>query len=94
MQKLAVWLASMVPSLVAKVLAALGMGVLTITGFTIAWNTVKAMIIFHFAGMPAAILGLSSLAGVGEALGIIFGAITARVAYTALISSSKIVGMK
>ncbi|BCB27453.1 hypothetical protein SKTS_23390 [Sulfurimicrobium lacus] len=94
MSKLAVWIGSLVPSLVAKVLAALGMGVLTVTGFTIAWNTVKGMIIANFTAMPATILGLASLAGVGEALGIIFGAITARVAYTALISSSKIVGMK
>lgn len=92
--KLAAWIASLVPSLVAKILAALGMGVLTVTGFTVAWNSVKALIISNFSAMPASIMGLASLAGVGEALGIIFGAITARVAYSALVSSSKIVGMK
>lgn len=94
MASVAVWLAALLPSLVARVLAALGMGVITVTGFNIAWNQLKAIIISNFQGFPADIAALAGLAGVGTGIGIILGAITARVTFMALMSGARIAGMK
>lgn len=93
MSTVALWLAALLPSLVGRVLFALGMGVATLTGFTLAWDTLKNIIITNFQGIPADITALIGLAGVGTGLGIIFGAITARVAFAALLSAKKIVGV-
>lgn len=93
MASVAVWLAALLPSLVGRVLAALGFGVVTVTGFNIAWDSLKSLILTNFGGMSADIMGLANLAGVGEGLGIILGAITARVTFTALISAKKIAGI-
>lgn len=93
MASIAVWLAALLPSLAARVLASLGLGVVTVTGFTVAWNSLKGIIIANFQGFPADIAGLASLAGVGEGLGIVLGAITARVTFSAIMSASKIAGV-
>lgn len=93
MASVAVWLAALLPSLVGRVLAALGMGVVTVAGFTIAWNSLKSLILSNFGGMASDIMGLANLAGVGEGLGILLGAITARVTFSALMSAKKIAGI-
>lgn len=93
MQSIAVWLAALLPSLAARVLASLGLGVVTVTGFTVAWDSLKSIIIANFSGFPADIAGLAGLAGVGEGLGIILGAITARVTFSAIMSASRIAGV-
>lgn len=93
MASIAVWLAALLPSFVARVLASMGLGVVTVTGFTVAWNSLKNLIVSNFQGFPADIAGLAGLAGVGEGLGIVLGAITARVTFAALMSASKIAGV-
>lgn len=93
MASIAVWLAALLPSLAARVLASLGLGVVTVTGFNVAWASLKSTIISNFQGFPADIAGLAGLAGVGEGLGVILGAITARVTFAALMSASKIAGV-
>jgi len=93
MGSVAVWLAALLPSLVARVLAALGMGVITFTGFSIAWDSVRSIIVSNFSGMPSDIMALAGLAGVGQGLGIVLGAITARVAYMAITSARRIAGV-
>lgn len=90
---IAVWLAALLPSLVGKVLAALGLGVVTMTGFMLAWGTLKGHVLANFEGMPAAMMGLAGLAGVGEGLGLVLGAITAKVAYVSIQSAAKIAGV-
>lgn len=93
MANLAVWLAALLPSLAARVLASLGLGVVTVTGFTVAWDSLRQTIIDNFAGFGADMAGLAGLAGVGEGLGLILGAITARVTYKSLMSAAKIAGV-
>lgn len=93
MGSIAVWIAALLPSLVARVLAALGMGVVTFTGFTLAWVSLKTIIVNNFKGMPSDLVNLAGLAGAGEGLGIILGAITARVAFLAIQSGRKIAGV-
>ncbi len=93
MQAIAVWLAALIPSFVGRVLAALGMGVVSYVGLDLAWTQLHTLIVSNFQGLPSAAIGLMSLAGVGDALGIMFGAITARVAFTVLASSARIAGI-
>jgi len=90
---IAIWLAALLPSLVGKVLAALGLGVVTMTGFMVAWDALKGHVLGNFEGMPSAMMGLAGLAGVGEGLGLILGAITAKVAFVAIQSAAKIAGV-
>lgn len=90
---IAVWLAALLPSLVGRVLAVLGLGVVTMSGFMAAWGVLKGHILTNFEGFPAAMMGLAGLAGVGEGLGLILGAITAKVAFVAIQSASKIAGV-
>ncbi|OYY94267.1 MAG: hypothetical protein B7Y41_08085 [Hydrogenophilales bacterium 28-61-23] len=89
---LAAWIASLVPSLVGRVLAALGMGLITIGGLTVISTQLLAYITSSIGGMPADILGLLGLAGLGDALNIVVGAITARLSLYALTQSSKVIG--
>jgi hypothetical protein len=94
MQTVALWLASLLPSLVARVLAALGMGVVTFTGWSVVWGQVRDLIVSNFGGLPSAIAQLAGLAGVDVGLGIILGAITTRVAYVSVASAARIAGVQ
>jgi hypothetical protein len=94
MQTIALWLASLLPSFVARVLAALGMGVVSFTGWTIVWDQVKGLIISNFSGLPVAIAQLAGLAGADTGLGIILGAITMRITYVSVASAARIAGIQ
>lgn len=93
MGSIAAWLAALLPSLVARVLAALGMGVITVAGFTAAWGVLHNIILANFSGAPADAMALANLGGFGTGLGLIFGAITARVSFAAVMSAKKIAGV-
>lgn len=89
---LAAWLASLVPGLVARVLAAIGFGLVTITGLQLVTGQLLDYVTSSYDGIPGAVLGLMNLAGVGMAMNIILGAITARVALYVLTKSTRIIG--
>lgn len=93
MVNLGAWIGSLVPSLVGRVMAALGFGILTVTGITLAWDALRASMYAQFGQIPATMLSLMSLSGAGDAIGIIVGAISARVALYVLQQGKKIVGM-
>lgn len=93
MGQLGTWLLALAPSLVGKVLLALGFQVVTITGVTVAITALKALVLQHLGAVPAAGLQLALLGGAGEALGMIFGAVAARVALWSIQNSSKILGV-
>ena len=92
MGNLGLLLASMVPTLVRKVLAALGFGIVTITGLTVVTDALKQNIINTFGGIPGDILAVANLAGMGTAINILLGALSARVALYVLLKSSRIIG--
>lgn len=92
MGNLAAWIASLVPGMVARVMASLGFGILTVTGLNLAWQSVQAEILGNLSGAPGAVAQLAGLAGIGQGIGIILGAITARVAYSVLAHGSKVIG--
>ena len=85
----ATWLLSMAGPLVLRVFTTLGLGVMTFTGVTASLQGLIDMATTNWASMGADILALASIAGVPQALGIICGAMTARVGMWAAVSATK-----
>ena len=85
------FLIGMVGPMVLRVLATLGMSVVTFTGVTAIVGTLVSQAQSSWAGLPAAVLGLGSLAGLPQALGIVCGAFTARATLWAVTSATKLV---
>lgn len=73
--------------LAKRVLIALGIGTVTYVGLDAAFDAAKNYIIGYYGQMSGDVLQVVSLAGFGAAIGIILGAIAARIA---LISLSKL----
>lgn len=90
--KLGTWLAAMVQPLVSRVLVALGLQVVTITGMTAVFAAIKALFMQHMGQVPNAGFQLALLAGVGPAFGMIFGAIAFRLALWQIQGATKILG--
>lgn len=93
MNGLGVWLAGMMQPLVARILVALGFSVVSIIGVDTALNQIKQMLISQLSMVAASGLQMALLAGVGTALGLIFGAISFRVALWQAENSMKILGV-
>ena len=70
--------------LARKALGGLGIGVISYTAVTAAFNTAVAYTQSHYNNIAADALQLIGLAGIGEAIGIIVGAITARLTITSM----------
>jgi len=87
------WLAGLMAPLTARVLLALGFQVVTITGVDLVLSQLKAMLMAQFGVVHAAGLQMALLAGVGTALGIIFGAIATRLALWQIQQGTKILGV-
>lgn len=90
--KFGTWLLAMMQPMVAKVLLALGFQVVTITGVVVSVTTLKNLFVSHMGVVPAAGFQLAMLAGCGEGFGMIFGAITFRVALWQIGNATKILG--
>lgn len=87
----AAFLVSMVGPLVARAVIALGFTAVTFTGVTALTNSLVATAQANWSGMPVAVLQLSALSGIPEVLGMLFGALTARVAMWAAVGASRYV---
>lgn len=85
----ATWLLSMAGPLVLRVFTTLGLGLMTFTGVTASLQGLIDMATSNWASMGADILALASIAGLPQALGIICGAMTARVGMWAAVSATK-----
>ncbi len=95
MATLATFLMSMAGSLAIRVLMTLGMGLLVFEGVNEAIGDLMTAAQTHWSAIPAAILGLASMAGVPQGLGIVAGALTARVAaWVAVKATSWLLGAK
>jgi hypothetical protein len=75
--------------LVLRVLAGLGVGVLTFTGVDTALNSLISQAQSSWSGMPADVLGLAGVAGIPACLGIVLGAMTARVTAWITVAATK-----
>lgn len=87
----AAFLVGMVPSLLAQVFLSLGVGLLTITGVSLVFDQLEALLVDQLGGITGIGAALLGMAGVGTATGMIIGAMTARVTLAALINTTRIV---
>jgi hypothetical protein len=83
-------LATLATPILARVLLALGMGVLTITGVALSVSSIKTLAVSQLAAFPAAALQLGGLLGVWQGLGMVFGAVTFAVTYWTLTKAVSI----
>jgi hypothetical protein len=74
---------------VLRVLAQLGIGVLTFTGVDTALSGLISTAQSNWSGMSAAVLGLAGVAGMPACLGIIAGAMTARVSVWVALQATR-----
>lgn len=82
---------AMVGPVAIRLLVALGFTAVTFTGVTL---TVDALVVYaqnSWSSVPTTILQLSTLSGIPEFLGLIFGAIAARMLMWASLGASKYV---
>ena len=90
---LGTWLAALMQPLVARVLMALGFSVVSVVGVSTVLAQLKSLFISQMMAVPAAGLQLALLSGVGTAAGIIFGAITTRMALWQIQNATKVLGV-
>lgn len=84
LQSVLVWI-------VTNLLVGLGISFLTYTGFTFALNGIKQYVTNNFNSMPADVFSLLMMAGLGQGIGIIFGAFAFK---AALSATSKLTALK
>lgn len=77
-------LANLFRLLVVKILAALGLAFVSYTGYDVALGVFKRYISGSLNSMPADIANLLLMAGVGEGLGYVFGALAFAIAMQAM----------
>lgn len=73
---------------VAKLLIALGITFITYTGFSVGLNMIKEYVLSNFNSMPSDVFELLMLAGLGQAIGIIFGAFAFNIAMRSITKLS------
>lgn len=83
-------LLSLVQPIVARVFVALGLSLVTYVGMDAVMSQALSYAQSAWGGLPAGILQLAGLAGVGQALSIIFGAILTRVLIWNISKASRI----
>jgi len=77
---LASWFLALVTPLVRRALIALGIGVVSYVGLSEILDLLVQQIQTQMGQAPAAIAGIAGLMGVPDAIGIILGGLTARIA--------------
>jgi len=68
--------------LIKRILAALGVGTITYTGYTLFLEQVKNAIVNNFTGMAGPAFELAAMMGFQQAVGIMLGALIARMSVT------------
>jgi len=78
------FLSASIGALVKKAAVALGLGVLTFAGLQAAFDSAQSHVISAYGALAGVSLALADMAGVGQAIGIILGALAGRVGIAAL----------
>lgn len=87
---LAAWLLSLAWPLVKKVLVALGIGYATYEGLSVLMANVTGLIQDKWGQAPTTVLQILTIFGFSQALGIILGAMSARVTLIAVGKLTKL----
>lgn len=83
MMTLGAFLLGIVGPLGARLLTALGLTLVVTTGSVAAATSIKALVSQHIGGLPADVIALAGLMGVWESFGIVFGAVSFVVGWSA-----------
>jgi hypothetical protein len=89
MKTLFEFLASAVGPLAIRVLLAVGISTVTFTGVTDTLDLLIREAQQNWSSVPAAMIQLASLSGFPEAIGLVFGAMSTRVAAWVSLSATK-----
>lgn len=90
MAALAAFFAGSIGGIVKRALIAIGIGTVTYSGLDIAFGAARDLVISNYGQISGASAQLIALAGVGQALGIVLGALAARVGLLALSTLGKV----
>lgn len=84
------FLAAAIGPLAIRALVAIGFGVVSFAGVQVAMNALTGYAQTYWAGLPGAVLQLSTLCGFPTALGLVFGAMAGRLAVWGYINGSRL----
>jgi hypothetical protein len=91
--KIGTWLLAMLTPMLGRILAALGFSVVSILGMEAMLAQVRTSLISGLGGMSADMFNVFLLAGGGQALGIITGALTTRLLLWQVQNATRILGV-
>lgn len=78
MSSFGLYLASVAAPIAQRVLIGLGVGTITYIGLDAAFTSVKNSVVSNWGAIPQGALAVLSVSGVSQAVGIILGALSAR----------------
>jgi hypothetical protein len=91
--KIGTWLLAMLTPMLGRILAALGFSVVSILGMEAMLGQVRNSLVAGLGGMSADLFNVFLLAGGGQALGIITGALTTRLLLWQVQNATRILGV-
>ncbi len=91
--KLGTWLLSLVQPLIGRILTALGFSLVSIVGMQAILDQIRTSLVSGLGGMSADMFNVFLLAGGGQALGIITGALTTKLLLWQVQNATKILGV-
>ncbi len=86
------FLLALVQPILARILVALGFSVVSLVGMQALLDGLIAATRNAWGGLPSQLLALAGLAGIGQALGIIMGAVLTRILIWQLSRATRIIG--
>lgn len=91
--KLGTWILSLLQPMIGRILATLGFSVVSIVGMESILSQLRTQLVAGLGGMHADIFNVFLLAGGGQALGIITGALTTKLLLWQVQNATKILGV-
>lgn len=90
--KFGTFLLALVEPLAAKLMIAMGFSVVSIVGVEAVVGQVKGMLVASVNSLPGDMLNFALYIGIGQALGIIFGAVTTKLTLWAITNATQFLG--
>lgn len=90
--KFGTFLLALVEPLAAKLMLAMGFSIVSIVGVEAVVGQVKNMLIANVNSMPVDMLNFALFVGIGQALGLIFGAVTTKLTLWAITNATQFLG--
>ncbi|TAH12289.1 MAG: DUF2523 domain-containing protein [Curvibacter sp.] len=91
--KLGTWLLSLLQPAAGRLMAALGFSVVSVVGMEAMLASIRTQLVQGLGGLSADMFNVFLLAGGGQALGIITGALTTRVLLWQVQNATRILGV-